>query len=560
MQEIIYRQLDQVLPDPLCSGERPEILEELIEQEGRAGTRAALLSLQLIRAYTSEGRFNDAIRWVHRCESSPEFHEESSFSTGLRLSKAEVWQRMGCTDLAIRHLNKALSGANLEERGRIYHRLAGVYAITGSGREAIRAAEKALEYHVEDDYRLPGEMLLAQLHLEADDLDSALYHYELASELARNSDLERVQTGIALCHARRGDWRSSNTALEKADAIGNGEPALDLRVMRAECCVLAGRTDEALELIDGIIDEAGKQQGMLLQCLAMKRRALKQAGELDAAREVLLEEIRIKQGGPASRRDKRLNNVLKSQQESLIRMRSELSKLGQQSREIHDMHDELEKFAHITSHFVREPLRSISSFSSILQARYGKQENTEFEFYLGQIKEGVISIDLLLRDLLKYVSVGEKKEMFEAVDLNEVVAEMCRKMALSIEENNTTVNIDQLPVVQANKSMMLLLFQNLVNNAIKYRSSEDPVVHIRCHDQGDMWRLEVQDNGIGISKSYHQKIFKLFSRLDKSQKDGTGIGLATCKKVVSTHGGNIGLDSVEGQGSTFWFSLPKFNA
>lgn len=218
---------------------------------------------------------------------------------------------------------------------------------------------------------------------------------------------------------------------------------------------------------------------------------------------------------------------------------------------------ELEQFAYIASHDLQEPLRSISAACQLLEKKYqGKLDATADEF-LSYAVDGAKRMQNLIEDLLAYSRLGTKAPKLVAVDLNLLLKQVVEGLKLATEEARAAIHIESLPTVLGDRSQLFQLFQNLLVNALKFRSQRSPLIHVGYHSMGSEYEFFVQDNGIGIDPKYFQQIFEVFRRLHNSQAyPGTGIGLATCKKIVERHGGRIWLSSQPDAGSTFYFTLP----
>lgn len=234
--------------------------------------------------------------------------------------------------------------------------------------------------------------------------------------------------------------------------------------------------------------------------------------------------------------------------------------VNQMTEQLIQSNKELAQVAYIASHDLQEPLRTISNFVALFQKKYSGQLDERADEYLAFIAEGTARMQLLVRDLLDYSMIGSSKELVE-LDLNKEVAHVLKGMALHIEENNARINLSTLPVITGFFELQYL-FQNIIANAIKFRKHDvDPVVNITAKDNGEEWLFCINDNGIGIEKKYHERIFTIFQKLHtSSQYPGTGIGLAHCKKIVEMHRGKIWLLSEPGAGTSFHFTIPKLNS
>jgi PAS domain S-box-containing protein len=217
---------------------------------------------------------------------------------------------------------------------------------------------------------------------------------------------------------------------------------------------------------------------------------------------------------------------------------------------------ELEQFAYIASHDLQEPLHMINSFVDLLCIRCDQKLDNKEKEYLDFVRQGSRQAKTLIHELLEYSRIGREKSA-QMVDLQTVLREVQANLKISIDESKARVSYCGLPSIKANYSEMVQLFQNLISNAIKYRSQEPPQINISYSGlEGDQWLFAVKDNGIGIDPQYKERIFGMFQRLHpKSEYSGTGIGLAICKKIVEQHSGRIWVESQPGQGSTFYFTL-----
>jgi PAS domain S-box-containing protein len=230
--------------------------------------------------------------------------------------------------------------------------------------------------------------------------------------------------------------------------------------------------------------------------------------------------------------------------------------LARKSLELEHSNNELQNFAYVASHDLQEPLRTISSFTSLLQKRNKDNLDQDSGEFMGIIIDASKRMKSLIEDLLEYSQVGKQK--LKKVDLNETINNIISNLKTIIQENNAEIIYENLPVIKAVPSQMVQLFQNLIANSIKYRSEKDPVINIKAEQSENEYLFSVADNGIGINKDYFEKIFIIFQRLhEKSKFSGTGIGLATCKKIIDLHKGKIWLESEEGKGTTFYFTIAK---
>jgi len=239
-----------------------------------------------------------------------------------------------------------------------------------------------------------------------------------------------------------------------------------------------------------------------------------------------------------------------------VRVEKELEK---QTEELRHSNADLEQFAYIASHDLQEPLRSIASFAQLIERRYKGKLDNDADDFIEFIVEGATRMQKLINDLLSYSRISINDKQLNATDCNSVLRDVLRNLELAIEDSDGQISYDTLPMVAADRSQVVQLFQNLIGNALKFRKADvTPHVKILTAEEGDYIRFTFEDNGIGIGEQYKDRIFTLFQRLHgRNEYDGTGIGLAICKKIVETHGGYISLSSELGKGTTFTFTLPK---
>ena len=224
---------------------------------------------------------------------------------------------------------------------------------------------------------------------------------------------------------------------------------------------------------------------------------------------------------------------------------------------------ELEAFAYVASHDLRQPLRVINSYLALLERSLDGQLDEETTEFIGFARDGAQRMDRLIVDLLEYSRVGRKVKAFRPVPLDDLVNTALLNLQVAVAEASATVRIDgPLPTVDGDENELIRLFQNLIGNAVKYRTPDRaPVVTVACARDSDRgrghWVLDVRDNGIGIAPEHLERVFGIFQRLHRRDEyEGTGVGLAVCKKIVEHHGGAIWVESVQGEGSAFRFTLP----
>jgi signal transduction histidine kinase len=231
--------------------------------------------------------------------------------------------------------------------------------------------------------------------------------------------------------------------------------------------------------------------------------------------------------------------------------------LQAQAIELQRSNAELEQFAYVASHDLQEPLRKIASFCQALQQRYGGQLDERADQYIDFAVDGAKRMQTLINDLLGFSRVGRGGRADERVELEDVLTDARHSLTGALQDSGARIEHDALPAVRGDRAQLASLFQNLIGNSVKFRGAEPPLIRIAAERQDGMWQLSCADNGIGIDPEYAERIFLIFQRLHTREAyDGSGIGLALCRKIVEYHGGRIWLDPDHHPGARFCFTLP----
>jgi len=217
---------------------------------------------------------------------------------------------------------------------------------------------------------------------------------------------------------------------------------------------------------------------------------------------------------------------------------------------------ELDQFAAVTSHDLKEPLQTITVFAGLMNRDYRDQLDESGRTFLDSILASTDRMRTLIRDLLEFSRVGHGELQCEEVPAEELIERARDNLAGRIAERGATVTIDPLPTVEVDPNQLCQVFQNLLSNALKFSDDEAPQVHVSANLDGESWRFAVRDNGIGIDPAHAERIFKPFARLGAAA-EGSGIGLAICQRIVEHHGGRIWVEAARGGGSTFYFTIPN---
>lgn len=242
----------------------------------------------------------------------------------------------------------------------------------------------------------------------------------------------------------------------------------------------------------------------------------------------------------------------------ITEQKSNAKQMETKTRQLVESNKELEEYAFIASHDLQEPLRKISGFIDLINLDLNDKLNDETKVYMNYVLDATNRMRTLISDLLSYSRITKKKQKFKNFKLETLIADVENELQLLIEENNARIIYKNLPVIYADYTQIFRVFLNLFTNAIRYRSKTDPEITITAEDNNSEIVIAAKDNGIGIDPRYEKRIFEIFSRLqNKNKVPGTGIGLAICKKIITSHKGRIYVKSALKEGSCFYITLPK---
>ena len=243
-----------------------------------------------------------------------------------------------------------------------------------------------------------------------------------------------------------------------------------------------------------------------------------------------------------------------------IERKKSQDKLEAYATELERSNEHLRSFAHTVAHEVKSPLTPIKGCIDILKTTYGDDFDAETTELVEGSEAAIRGMTELVNELLEFARVDVQEQEFTEVDLEVVFYQAYVLLRPAMKENVAEITHDPLPTVRGKPVQLRQLLQNLIGNAIKYRSDADPRIHVSVADSGDRWKFSVQDNGLGIDSSDLERVFEVFVRLsNSSDRPGTGIGLGFCQRIVENHGGRIWVESEVSSGSTFYFELPKLS-
>jgi len=363
--------------------------------------------------------------------------------------------------------------------------------------------------------------------------DGRIIYVEFVSNVHLEDNQNVIQCNIRDISARKIIEKELIRAKEQVEE--NGKHSTELGIVKKE---LDYQVEEKEKLHEELII-ANKE------LVFQNKEKEKRANELENANKELVYQNKEK--------EKRTNELEIANKELAIQ--SDLKE--KRAAELSIANQELQNFTYVASHDLQEPLRMISSFLELIKSRYAEKLDESGIEFINFAVDGSIRMKQLINDLLLFSRVGTSENPFEKTDLNDILNLVKRDLSIAIADASFTIHADNLPELVADKSIMKQLFQNLISNAIKFKSNENPKIEIKVKKEKKNWIFSFADNGIGINKQHFDRIFVIFQRLHtRDEYPGTGIGLAICKKIVERHQGKIWLESVMGSGTTFYFKLP----
>jgi len=295
--------------------------------------------------------------------------------------------------------------------------------------------------------------------------------------------------------------------------------------------------------------------GLILETVLLVRPSLRRIRatvfELDQSRQHVAELHRLVAG-----QSELVASQVAVQTRSLSDRNRDLERrVREQAADLERSNQELQQFASVASHDLREPLRMVTSYLELLQRRHAPTLEPSAREFIGFAVDGAKRMKRMIDGLLEYARVGSRGGELLLTALTCPLQEALANLAVAVRESGAVFQHGGLPAVRADARQLAQLFQNLIANAIRHRGERAPVIRILAERTGEVWRIGVCDNGPGIAPEHHERIFRPFERACTGG-DGNGLGLAICRKIVERHGGRLGVESAPGEGATFWFTLP----
>jgi len=465
--------------------------------------------------------------------------------------------------------------------------LGSIYAQLFNSQEAIKKYNTVLEEFT-DVLEPTTEVILynnlGNIHFESEDLNIAKQYYTQSLQAAQASNYSEMfahlNAQLAKCAIKQEKLEEGVSYCKIASKLFNENPNLSgyqiHLINLGQIDFHQGKIDSAKWFLSKGLDQATKRddRNMEIICFEALSNVYKKEGNFRKAvayQDQYLEYSRALQLKKQNLQilDLEISQVIKDKQrriEQLIKdneykalLLKQSERIATQNQALKEINEELRQYAYVTSHDLREPLRMISNFSNLLEKKYKNQLGEESEEYFQYIDEGVNRINTLLEDLLKYTTIGNAHVELSQVHLRDVIDIAKLHLKIKIEESAATFNIGAMPIVYSNQSLLIQLVQNLISNAIKFKKANTtPTIKISSEEDEISYIISITDNGIGIPKNQLKRIFIIFQRLHpRETHEGTGIGLAICKKIVKKIGGEIWVKSTVNVGTTMSFSIPK---
>lgn len=424
-----------------------------------------------------------------------------------------------------------------------------------------------LEWHISDLYAPPGSPALGLAILIFGLAFAALLYFTLR-RLLHSKKLIRAKVRERTCELQEAE-AAVREALGFQDLVTNSIPDFvfvkdsEFRIVQGNEAFLSLYPEEQQKRIIGYTTVESYDEKEAEAFLAEDKKALREGySEVEERltfpdgreRTLMTKKVRFEN----AKGDKFILGIGRD----ITEVKEAAGKVVEANRELQRSNQELERFAYIASHDLQEPLRKIAGFTERLEKHFAEQlaEDEKARTYMEFVTGGVDRMRDLIMGLLQYSRVTTAEANIVKLDTNKIVEDALENLSESIKDSAAKVSYENLPEVYYDKVMLTQLFQNLISNAIKYRSEQPPDIHITAEEQGDYWAFSVSDNGIGMEEQYLERIFEMFQRLHRKEDiPGTGIGLSLCQKIVERYGGAIRVKSTPGKGSTFTFTVPTKN-
>lgn|GEM_PF-1757806 len=468
---------------------------------------------------------------------------------------------------ALDYYSRALKHFAPQINSVTYNSIAEIYRLQSNFDKAMQAAQTSLDlsgkYNVE---QLPLTYInIGKIHTAQEQYPKAIKNQMQALQLAqngkrkRNKHLSLLELGnLYYCMA---DFEQAEEyyrqALHLATTMLNPKALCESRMALGKLMVEEGDDFKALEYLNLAYEYANRHSidGYKTDLLRTIIDAYENLGDQQNAsvnQKMLTNHLlAIIERESYSK----LNLIIEEKEVEIDSLKRQNEQIEEQKLKLEQSSREFQEFTFVFSHDLQEPLRQINSFIGLIERRYLPGFEDNIKDYFSYISEGASRMKTLLTDLMQYASIKEEGAKMEEVDLGMIIEIVKDNLDKEIEESKAEIEIDNMPNITGSNYFLSLLFQNVLHNSIKFKGDKKPKIKITHSEEVSYHLFSISDNGIGIDDDYKQKIFAIFNRLNKEDYDGTGIGLAICRKVVELHGGTIWLESELNKGTTVHFTL-----
>lgn len=443
--------------------------------------------------------------------------------------------------------------------------------------ESLEALGEATKYMEELDFHLGMFRCYhtyGNVYNELNDLDNAELFYRKSLKIVQKLDnplgLANTYSNLSSVAEKRDDFDKALRLVRKSLTINqklNSAAVIAVGYRRIGIIYFkSGQVDKGIEFLEksyNLSTELGSSKEALTALNSLADACAK-AGRFELAYDYRTRQNELKNTMFSEEKARVLsemqvhNQLERKQRETAILKESE-ERIREYADKLEESNQELERFARVASHDMKEPLRMIKSYLSLIKRKVDKIGDQDLNEYMFFAIDGADRMQTLITEILKLAAVQSKSHKMSEVDMNDVVFMAKNNLRQVIAERNVTVTVDaDLPMIEGNMSLLTQLFQNLIANGIKYNRSEEPRIDIKIEETENTYQFQVTDNGIGIEEAYFDQVFEMLTRLhNRTEFEGTGIGLATCKRIVERHKGKIWVTSEYGKGSNFQFYMPK---
>ncbi len=469
-------------------------------------------------------------------------------------------------EVALSYFLKALSYKVEAFLPRLYNNLGSVFKMQGKLDEALTYLDKGMAMAQKRNDNSTFVFILdniAEIYTKKKDYQFANAHLQHALKIIKEAPNEKLSfIHTAILHSagtnclRLKELDQAFDYLSQGLALCNQHSFYPLKsqflATLGEVCLLQHKIEAFISYQREGIKLAKDQQLNTEEknCLHLLRAYFEDTKNFKEAYRCSMRILAIEAEISTAKSDNNFAKVLDRREQEIFVLERKNTKIMQQNKE-------LEQFAYIVAHDLKEPLRNINGFAKLLGRKCKGKLDTASDEYIGFIERNILHMHALLSDLLKYTSLEKSTLSKTKVNTQKLVTAILKNWQSQPATHSIDVKVGKLPMITANEGQMELVFKNLIHNAFKFKKATGPcTIEIRTTKDEEGLTFEIKDNGIGIEAAYHEKIFEIFKRLDK-QYEGTGIGLALCDKIIRLHGGKIWLKSTPGKGSSFFFQIPN---